>query len=266
MDQNLVQSPMMWQAIGLLDCKTGHAREFSAYPCPVSPSRVTVPAAYAVVVEHLRREIQLGRYAPGDKLPPEREHAEQLGVSRVTLREAVRVLEGEGLVHVRRGQTGGTMIRARGTSAQLRRQVRRRLDDVLATQEFRLAIEPLAAARAAQHRKAAAVRELRTAVTDLTSASDIGTFRRADSAFHLTVARNAACPPLERAVEDARIAMFEPLDVLAFDIVLPSAVEAHQAILTAIEDRDPEAARAAMDAHIRTTTGEIKALFPASAS
>jgi GntR family transcriptional repressor for pyruvate dehydrogenase complex len=229
--------------------------------------RVTVPAAYAVVVDHLRREIHLGRYAPGEKLPPERVHAEQLGVSRVTLREAVRVLEGEGLVEVRRGQTGGTMIRgAQGTSAELRRALRRRLDDVLAIQEFRLAIEPLAAARAAEHRTAAAVKDLRRSLKDLEASTDIGTFRRADSAFHLTIARSADCPPLERAVEDARIAMFEPLDALAFDIVLPSAVEAHTAILEAIESRDPDAARAGMDAHIRTTTTEIKALTPGSSS
>src|SRR5512133_101079 len=104
--------------------------------------RLDVPPAYAVVVEHLRRAIMLGTYAPGDKLPPEREHAERLGVSRVTLREAVRVLEGEGLVEVRRGSMGGTTVRGgHAATADVRRHLRGRLDTILATQEFRLAIE-----------------------------------------------------------------------------------------------------------------------------
>jgi len=227
----------------------------------VAVTRVNVPAAYAVVVEHLRRDILLGRYAPGDKLPPEREHAEHLGVSRVTLREAVRVLEGEGLVEVRRGQRGGTVILgAQGTSAELRRSLRRRLDEVLGVQEFRLAIEPLAAARAAERRTTADLKELRRSVDDLKASTEVGTFRRADSVFHLALARSAACAPLERAIEDARIAMFEPLDALDFEIVLASAVNAHVAILAAVEGRDADAARAAMEAHIRTTSDEIRTL------
>src|SRR3954471_24772482 len=100
-------------------------------------SRLEVPPAYAVVVEHLRRAIMLGTYAPGDKLPPEREHAESLGVSRVTLREAVRVLEGEGLVEGRRASAGGPRVRGRDAGrADARRQLRGRLGTVLATQEF----------------------------------------------------------------------------------------------------------------------------------
>src|SRR3954462_16004418 len=144
-------------------------------------SRLEVPPAYAVVVEHLRRAIMLGTYAPGDKLPPEREHAERLGVSRVTLREAVRVLEGEGLVEVRRGAGGGTLVRASNVArADARRQLRRRLDTILAPQEFRLAIEPLAAARAAQHRTKAAVAELHRTIAAFETADGLGSFRRAD--------------------------------------------------------------------------------------
>ncbi len=69
----------------------------------------TVPA-YELVLEQLRRSINLGHFGPGDKLPPERDLARQLGVSRTTVREAVRVLEGEALVEVRRGSTGGITV------------------------------------------------------------------------------------------------------------------------------------------------------------
>lgn len=224
--------------------------------------RLDVPPAYAVVVEHLRRAIMLGTYAPGEKLPPEREHAERLGVSRVTLREALRVLEGEGLLAVRRGSMGGTIVRGAETPrADARRQLKRRLDSVLATQEFRLAIEPMAAARAAQHRTKAAVKELHRTIAEFESADAIGPFRRADSIFHLTLARNSACPPLARAVEDARIEMFEIVDALDFTIVIESSLRAHIAILECVERRDAEGARAAMRAHIEETTREIHEAF-----
>jgi GntR family transcriptional repressor for pyruvate dehydrogenase complex len=228
----------------------------------VLPDRLDVPPAYAVVVEHLRRAIMLGTYAPGDKLPPERAHAERLGVSRVTLREAVRVLEGEGLIEVRRGSMGGAMVRGgRMPRADVRRQLRRRLDAVLATQEFRLAIEPLAAARAAEHRTRTGLKELHRTIADFEGADSIGPFRRADSIFHLTLARNAACAPLARAVEDARIAMFELVDAFEFTIVVPSSLRAHIAILECVERRDAEGAREAMRAHIEETTREIHEAF-----
>src|SRR4051794_17822005 len=212
-------------------------------------SRLEVPPAYAVVVEHLRRAIMLGTYAPGEKLPPEREHAERLGVSRVTLREAVRVLEGEGLVEVRRGAGGGTMVRGSDRPpADARRQLRRRLDTILATQEFRLAIEPLAAARAAALRSKSVLAELRRTIAALETGNDIGSVRRAATMFHLTLARGAGYPPLARAVEDARIAMFELTDAFDFTILVASSLEAHTAILACVEDRDADGARETMRA------------------
>jgi len=67
-------------------------------------------AAYEVVTERIRRAIHIGSYLPGDKLPPERTLAQQLGVSRTTVREAIRVLEGEGYVMSRRGASGSIIV------------------------------------------------------------------------------------------------------------------------------------------------------------
>lgn len=217
-----------------------------------------VPAAYAVVVQHLRRAIHLGTYGPGEKLPPEREHAEQLGVSRVTLREALRVLEGEGYLEMRRGSAGGAIVTGPPSSDATRREyLREHLDDVLAIQEFRQAIEPLSAARAAERRTPEALAELRRAVDDLAAASSLGLFRRADTAFHLTLADSADCAPLRRAIEDARIAMFEQLDVVDFDIIVASAIEGHGAILERVAAGDADGARQAMEAHVMGLRQEI---------
>jgi DNA-binding FadR family transcriptional regulator len=112
-------------------------------------SRLDIPPAYEVVVDRLRRMILLSVYRAGDKFPPERVHSEQLGVSRVTLREAIRVLEGEGLVEARRGATGGVVVLDRRVSVDaLRRRLRESLAGLEGISDFRLANERCAAQRA----------------------------------------------------------------------------------------------------------------------
>lgn len=62
------------------------------------------------VAEHLRILIHRGEVGPGDRLPAERELAEQLGVARMSLRDAIKVLQADGYVEVRRGARGGTFV------------------------------------------------------------------------------------------------------------------------------------------------------------
>ena len=60
------------------------------------------PASHELVVDQIRRAIGTGRYLPGERLPAERELARQLGVSRTTVREALKILQDEGLIEIRR--------------------------------------------------------------------------------------------------------------------------------------------------------------------
>src|SRR5262249_30137061 len=76
--------------------------------------RVEHVPVYGLVVDQLRRAIHNGAFGPGDKFPPERELSKQLGVSRASVREAIRVLEGEGYVETRRGASGGIIVLDRG--------------------------------------------------------------------------------------------------------------------------------------------------------
>src|SRR5947209_17517408 len=73
-------------------------------------SPVPVRNAFEVTVERLAQSIRLGVLVDGERLPPERELAETLVVSRVTLREAVGALRSAGLIEVRRGRGGGTFV------------------------------------------------------------------------------------------------------------------------------------------------------------
>jgi GntR family transcriptional regulator, transcriptional repressor for pyruvate dehydrogenase complex len=72
---------------------------------PVAPQRI-----FQEVADQLRRSISEGRLKPGDKLPPERELAQLFGVSRNTMREALRALELSGLVEMKLGATGGAFV------------------------------------------------------------------------------------------------------------------------------------------------------------
>ncbi|MBN1106910.1 MAG: FadR family transcriptional regulator [Deltaproteobacteria bacterium] len=72
---------------------------------PIKQSRISNE-----VTEQLKHAILLGHFHPGDKLPPERDLAEQFQVSRVAVRESLRVLENAGFLTTRQGVTGGTFV------------------------------------------------------------------------------------------------------------------------------------------------------------
>lgn len=223
------------------------------------PQRLEVQPAYAVAVHHIRRAIHLGEYKPGDKLLPERQHAEQLGVSRVTLREAIRVLEGEGYVKVRRGSAGGvTVLSPQHSQGELREQLRLRLDELLDIQRFRAVNERLAAQLAAERATKDDIRDLEESTELLAKSQDLGEFRRADSAFHLGIAAAARSPLLATAVEEGRAAMFGIADALDAAVAVASSLKAHQRILGAIRDGDAAAAGRAMAAHVERTSRELE--------
>jgi GntR family transcriptional repressor for pyruvate dehydrogenase complex len=74
-------------------------------------SPIKTKRAFEEICDQIRREVALGKLRPGDRLPPEREFAEQLGVSRTAIREAMRSLENAGLVQCYQGMGGGAFIR-----------------------------------------------------------------------------------------------------------------------------------------------------------
>jgi DNA-binding FadR family transcriptional regulator len=75
-------------------------------------NRVSLGRISEVIVEQIRLLMRQGQLRPGDRLPPERELCERFGVSRVTVREALRLLEASGLVEIRVGARGGAFVTA----------------------------------------------------------------------------------------------------------------------------------------------------------
>lgn len=223
---------------------------------------VQLPPAYGLVMERIQRAIHLGMYAPGDRLPPERELSEHLGVSRATVREAMHVLQAKGYVKSRRGTKGGWFISAPERSLdRLRRRLQEvgtAVDDIL---DFRSVVDGATARLAALRRTSQAIEQMRTSVEDMRCSQSVPDFRRADTAFHLTIAAAARNPMLYQAVVDARSTMFFLVDAIGFDVLLESSLHAHERILETIERADaPEAERAAAD-HVETTRREFHQLF-----
>ncbi len=215
-------------------------------------------AAYELVVDQLRKAIHLGTFAPGDRLPSERELAKQLGVSRLTVREAIRVLETQGYVKSRRGAAGGLIVLdQQQTRAQLRRRLREEWDEFENILDFRLANECAAARIVARRRTEEDLERVRGALSDLQDSNVLAQLRRADSIFHLAIAEATRNPLLRQAVETGRTAMFLPADALSFEVVFGDSVEHHRRILEAIERADPQGANDAMEAHIETTRREL---------
>ena len=83
---------------------------FSANDAVPADQQIRMLKTGEVVAERLRRQIARGELTIGQRLPPEDELTEVFGIARTTLREALRILESQGLLEIRRGRTGGPVV------------------------------------------------------------------------------------------------------------------------------------------------------------
>jgi len=219
-------------------------------------SSVRTPRVYEHIVAQIERAIFEGRLQQGDKLPAERQLVREFGASRVAVREALRALEHRGLVEVRQGSAGGYFIREMDAGPVVRDfQTLFRLGHVSLPQlvEARALIEPesarLAAVRATEP-------DINAVLAVLEARADTGApgrrRRSLDAEFHRLVAA-AARNPVHGVVTHALTALQSTVaggrpDLTADDDA--AIVSAHRAVYEAIAGRDPDAARAAMYAHI----------------
>jgi len=224
-------------------------------------SPVPVRNAFEVTVEQLARGIRLGVLVAGDRLPPERELADTFGVSRVTLREAIRALRDAGLVESRRGRGGGTfVVRATEPSSrsmsQIEQSITNSLDDAL---DLRRVVEPGAAALAASRTLSAGDRA--SLLRYLDEATDCGpeTRRLADSRLHLAIAATGGSPSVTAMVAEAQLRLDELLRAIP---VIPANIAhsdiQHACIVDAILGGQVDRARAEMEDHVDGTAALLR--------
>ncbi|TNC21169.1 FadR/GntR family transcriptional regulator [Amycolatopsis alkalitolerans] len=211
--------------------------------------------AFEETVERLLQSIRLGVVGAGERLPPERELAERLGVSRMTLREAIRTLADAGYVESRRGRYGGTFVHST-LPAPAADDRRPELEDTLS---LRYVLETGAAELAA--RRCPARDQLAAALAEATAA-DLADYRRRDSRLHLAIAEVAGSASLTSAVADVRMRVNRLLDEIPLlEPNLDHSNTQHELIVTAILDGDPPAARHAMAEHLAGTAALLRAFL-----
>ncbi|WP_197373680.1 FadR/GntR family transcriptional regulator [Mycolicibacterium baixiangningiae] len=206
--------------------------------------------AFEDTVGRLLETIRLGMLGPGESLPPERELAARLGVSRDTVREAIKSLADAGYLVSRRGRYGGTFL-----ADELPRHPREdrglsrdEIDDALRLREI---LEVGAARMAAGRTLTAAQREeLWTRLSDVRGAAP-DDYRRLDSRLHLAIAEVAGSASLVPLVAENRMrlnAMLDQIPLLKTNIA--HSDEQHHHIIIAILAGDADAAESAMRAHV----------------
>lgn len=226
---------------------------------------VVVPKASDILASRLRELIMRGEITPGSHLPPERELVVESGLSRTSVRDALRVLESEGLITTRLGRTGGSVVTLPGRASVARsvelfvRTHGIRFESLL---ECRVAVEPTLARLAAVRRTAAQLDEIASIHERFrASMDDVPLYKNLNLDWHLAIARASANEPLIALME----AISRPIrDAMDFrDVTTPEmrvvAIRAHTGILAAIREKDEDAAFRKMyrhvDAYREMTTG-----------
>lgn len=215
-------------------------------------------------LEQILQVLRLGLVPDGGRLPAERDLAERLGISRVTLREVLKVLQEQGLVQARRGRYGGTFVLPRPGSAAggedgdaLRRRVAGTgVEDVL---RFREVLETGAAELCATHGltggQAARLREALARTED----APLAEYRRMDTLLHLTLAELCGSPTLTAQYAAVRATVNGLLDCIPLLVRnLEHSQRQHTALVEAVLEGDADGAREMMREHCAGTAALLR--------
>ena len=217
----------------------------------------------ATIAERLRQRIAEGSLRPGERLPGHRELAQQFSVSVGSLREAISMLVGDGLIETRAGL--GTFVSEGGSlsvGAPLLDRVQ--IEELI---EARLVLESELSALAARRASEEEIAELRAIVARMEAAAvQPQRFLEADVEFHLTLARATHNRFLVNALSGVRSLLTRDLELGSEIGVrrfggLQIAVAEHGAVVDAIEQRDEMAAREAMTKVVARNRDQVLSLY-----
>lgn len=238
--------------------KTAHSTQEPDMFSPVNVDRVS-----QVIVDQIKALVRDGRLQPGDRLPSERELCQRFGVSRVTVREALRVLEANGLLTIRVGAHGGAFLTSPTTQ-----RLSEGLADLISVStltaanvtEARIIVElgilPLAVERATDEDVAA----LFEMVDDAEQALEADAYdMEMSAAFHIRVAQCTHNPAIAMLVQSFHGPLLMSLAEAHQGAPMSSrGIDEHRKLSQAIKDRDLAAAREIATTHLDRTARRIR--------
>jgi GntR family transcriptional regulator, transcriptional repressor for pyruvate dehydrogenase complex len=222
---------------------------------PVDP-----PTTFEETVERLGTAIRLGLLAPGSRLPPERDLADQLRISRSTLRQALTTLVQSGCLISLRGRTGGTFV---AEEPPLGQDVEVLGEEARAVLDYRMAVEAGATVLAAERAREDDLRRLLEFTRRMDGAQRFDDYRRADVRFHIGVAEASHSPRLVRAMTEVQGEMSDLIARIAHPAeVLARANEQHRRLVALLRRGDVGPAVRLMRDHIEGTEHILAGLLP----
>ena len=224
---------------------------------PVQP-----PTAFEQTVERLASAIKLGFLPPGSQLPPERELAKQLEISRTTLRQALTALTQSGLVTTSRGRSGGTFV---ADPLPLPERPRRVFDadELHGFLDHRLAIETGAVIRAAERATEADLAPLEELTVEMDGATEFEDYRLADVRFHLGLAEAAHSPRLVDAMAEVQAQLDEAIELVPHPAeVLKRSNDQHRTLIARLRKRDVTGAVKCIREHVEGTEYFLAGMLP----
>lgn len=212
--------------------------------------RARIPEQLAHELEQLLQE---GVWEPGAQIPPERELALRFGVSRASVRDALRILELHGWLEIRQGEGTRVASSARGFGGRLRTRLHEPAF-VAELFELRRILEPAVAALAAQRAEGQDLEKLERVLLEQRQVTrDLHKFLELDLGFHRALAEAAHNTLLAEVLQLLVVELRQTrLSATALRFRPANTLREHRRILGAIRERDPEGARAAMLAHLST--------------
>jgi DNA-binding FadR family transcriptional regulator len=226
--------------------------------------KVQPPTTFEETVERLGTAIRLGLLSPGTRLPPERELAEQLGISRSTLRQALTTLVQSGHLISLRGRSGGTFVSEQPPISSGRKKLRADWHDIL---DQRVAIECGAALLAAERGNERAFGRLDDLIVQMDEPPDFDAYRRADVRFHIALAEASGAARLVALMTEVQGQMSELISLIAHpQTVLEHANTEHRRIVKCLRGGDGVGAIRILRDHLAGTEHIIAGLIPQDAA
>jgi GntR family transcriptional regulator, transcriptional repressor for pyruvate dehydrogenase complex len=222
---------------------------------------VQTATTFEETVDRLGTAIRLGILAPGSRLPPERELAEQLAISRSTLRQAITALVESGHLTSVRGRTGGTFVvpeppLAEGSPGPLPPGWNEVLD-------VRIAIEVGVVTVAAERIDEEALRVMRDAVDRMDAAREFEEYRRADVRFHIAIAQATGVPRLAALATEVQAEVTELIAHIAHPPqVLRHSNADHTRLIESLARHDGVRAVRVLRLHLDGTEHILRGLMP----